>query len=87
MNVNPYSPVLVGIVYITMRAKYFSKYNSNNFDPKKFIELARFLEREKLHPQKYMDFIFGMLDYKKPLKPDKLIDPILVQQFRQHIHE
>lgn len=84
---NIYSPIFMGIVYTTLRSKYFPKYTSNYFDPNDFINLGRYLEKEQVHPQKYIDFIFGILEYKTPLTPEKMIDPILVDKFRHTIHD
>lgn len=81
---NRYSPVLVGAMYIAKIGRYFPAYAKvSNFDPADFVDLGRYLEREKIDYQAYFDFVLGVLDRgQRPLSPKSLADPVLVQKFR-----
>ncbi len=53
--------------------------------PKEFIRLARILEREQIEANRYIFFVFGILDRHPdyPLKPNMLINPMLLAKYRQ----
>lgn len=78
-----YSPIVLGMTYVSLRAKYFAQYTSNYFNPDHFDQLSKFLEREQVNPNKYMDFVFGMLEYRKPLTPAKMANPELILKYRE----
>lgn len=80
-----YSPTMLGILYTSIRAKYFASYTNQNFKTEKFEGLSLFLKKEEVDPSKYFDFVFGMLDYRKPLQPNKLANPELVQKFKNTV--
>lgn len=82
-----YSPVVLGMFYVAIREKYFAKYTTNYFNPLHFERLAKFLEKENINPQAYMNYVFGILEYKIPPTPAKLANPILVQKFRSTIKD
>jgi hypothetical protein len=80
----PYSPYLVSIAYMAIRDKYFSNPNRGaQFRLDRFEQLAKYLEHEKIHYQKYFNFVFGILDLKYPPSPEKLADPLMVLKFRE----
>lgn len=78
---------MLGMTYVNLRSKYFAQYTSNYFNPDHFVVLGKFLEKENLEPSKYMDFVFGMLEYRKPLTPAKLANPELVLKYRTTVKE
>ena len=82
-----YSPVILGMFYVAIREKHFAKYTTNHFNPKHFDRLAKFLEKENINPQKYMNFVFGMLEYKVPPTPAKLANPLLVEKYRSMVKD
>ena len=78
-----YSPVRVGALYIAIRGKYFTFYKkASNFNTNDFVQLARFLNKEQVNPEKYFEFVFGILDNKKPLTPKGLCNPLLIRDFK-----
>lgn len=80
-----YSPTMLGINYVTIRNKYFAKYDSFHYKIDNFISLGIFLEKEKIDPISYFEFVFGILDYKHPPKPKTLMHPELIQRYRSTI--
>jgi len=80
-----YSPFTLGITYVNLRRRYFPKYKGSNFNPDDFKQLALFLQKENVNPTSYIDFVFGMLDYERPLIPKSLADPLLMAKYRQMI--
>lgn len=80
---NVYGPILLGMLYVSLREKYFPKYTGNYYNPNDFTDLGLFLQKEEIDPKKYFDFVFGMCDYTVPLKPKSMIDPILVLKFKK----
>jgi len=67
-----FTPALVGALYISIREKYFSDYRTNYFNPADYSDLAKFLHKENVNPEKYLHYVFGILDYKRPLRPTEL---------------
>ena len=52
---NEYSPVMLGMIYVNVRAKHFAQYSSN-FNPDHFVDLGKFLEKEQInHPTGSVD--------------------------------
>jgi hypothetical protein len=82
-----YSPVMLGMTYVNIRAKHFAQYTSKHFNPNHFIVLGKFLEKEQVNPASYFNYIFGILDHKRALLPAKLVSPELVQQYKATIHD
>src|SRR5262245_11647297 len=82
-----FTPAMVGALYISIREKYFPDYRTNYFNPADYSDLAKFLHKENVNPEKYLHYVFGILDYKRPLKPKSLVDPLLVSQFKQSTKE
>ena len=81
-----YAPSRLGALYLYKRGKYYSRYNkANNFNSNNFIELSRFLDKEKVIPEEYFDFAFGMLDNSRPLTPKGLCNPLVVRKFREMV--
>jgi len=67
-----FTPALVGALYISIREKYFPDYRTNYFNPADYSDLAKFLHKENVNPEKYLHYVFGILDYKRPLRPTEL---------------
>jgi hypothetical protein len=82
-----YSPVMLGILYVQTRSKYFATYSSNHFNPDDFLILSKFLERENVSPHGYFDYVLGLLDFRKPPTPKKLADPLLVQRYKNNMYD
>jgi hypothetical protein len=80
-----YNPVNIGLLYVAVRNKYFSKYNSIHFKTQDFRDLSLLLEKEKTDPQKFFDYVFGMCDYQRPLSPKSLCNPVLIMEFKQKV--
>lgn len=76
---------LLGKIYVDLRRRYFPRYTNTNFNPNDFRNLSIFLAKEKINPVLYIDFVFGTLDYQRPLLPKSLADPELVLKFRQMV--
>ena len=80
---NVHNPLLLGILYVSLREKYFPTYKGNSFNVNDFYDLSVLLKKENIDPRKYMDCVFGLMDYTKPLLPKSLADPVLVVKYRQ----
>lgn len=80
---NIYGPLLLGILYVSLREKYYPNYTNGNFNPNDFTDLGLYLQKEGVDPRKYFDYVFGMCDYERPLKPKSLINPKLLLDFKQ----
>lgn len=78
---------MLGMTYINLRKKHFALYTSTYFNVEHFELLSKFLEKEQVNPIKYFDFIFGMLEYTKPLTPAKMVDPELILRYRNTVKE
>ncbi len=80
------TPFVVGQTYVELRSRYFPLYGKNlRFHTEDFVDLTRFLEKEKISPRSYLDFVLGILDYRRPLSPKALADPLLVQKYREMV--
>lgn len=84
MALNEYNSIVLGTTYVNLREKYFSYYHTKTFKPEDFDQLGMFLEKEGVSPAKYIDFVFGLLDYRKPLSPTKLKNPELIRRFKDN---
>ena len=78
-----YSSTRLGTLYVVLRRKYFPQYINTAFNSLDFEELSKYLEKEQITPESYFDFVFGILDTDRPLKPKSLTNPLLVQRYRQ----
>lgn len=74
------------VVYARLKRRYFPNSNVSPFmDDKSFIDLAKMLDREAINGEKYIDFVFGILDYPYPLTPKGLTNPILMAKFKDMV--
>jgi hypothetical protein len=81
---NVYGELLLGMLYVSLREKYYPVYTSGNFNPSDFKDLGLYLQKEQVDPRKYFDYLFGMCEYQRPLKPKSMIDPILMLEFKRN---
>jgi hypothetical protein len=78
----------IALTYVKLRNKYYPDLQPINLidvNHRDFIELAKLLDRERIDYLKYIDFVFGMLDYKYPITPKGLSNPVLFLRYHEMI--
>lgn len=64
---------------------YPGRKRASVYAPKDFTRLALILEKEQISANRYIFFVFGILDLHPVYapKPNRLTDPLLIAKYRQ----